>query len=375
MEIKQNVLRDGERAMFALRALYSQYGYSRFKMSKFEEYDLYAHNKNFLRGDKIITFTGSGGRLMALRPDVTLSIVKNVKGNPPSPVKVYYNENVYREARDSHELCEILQTGLECIGDIDLYQTAEVILLATRSLETIRERYILDISHMGFLSGLLDETEAPDTVRAALIRAIREKNAHEVSSLCRDAKVKENAAAHLSAAASLYGNFSEALPVLRSISPNETTDVALTELQAVYTVLSAAGYEKNIHFDFSIINDMSYYNGITMNGFIEGIPSGILSGGRYDPLLSRMGKSGGAIGFAVYLDLLERYGTCENPCDADILLLYDAETDAAALIQAVRMLAESGKTVRAEKTVPENFRYRQLLRMKDRGLEILENRA
>jgi hypothetical protein len=36
------------------------------------------------------------------------------------------------------------------------------------------------------------------------------------------------------------------------------------------------------------------------------------------------------------------------------------------------MLGDSGKTVRAQRRIPEGFRYRQLLTMKDRGLEILE---
>ncbi|MBQ4043532.1 MAG: ATP phosphoribosyltransferase regulatory subunit [Clostridia bacterium] len=372
MEISQSVLKSGERAMFALRGLYSQYGYSRFKMSKFEEYDFYAQSKNFLRSDSIITFTGSGGRLMALRPDVTLSIVKNVKGDPPQPVKVYYNENVYRASSDSHELTEILQTGLECIGDIDLYQSAEVILLAARSLAMIGENYILDLSHMGFLSALLDHANIPETVRTDLLQCIGEKNAHGITALCADAGGKEEDAARIASAAVLYGPIAETLPRLRELSVNDATEEALNELQSIYALLCAAGYGQNICLDFSIVHDMDYYNGIIMSGCIEGIPHAILAGGRYDKLLSRMGKSGGAMGFAVYLDLLERYGEAEKQRDADILLLYGDDTDPEALMQAVRMLCDSGKSVRAQKTVPEGFRYQQLLRMKDRGLEILE---
>ena len=372
MEISQSVLKPGERAMFSLRGLYSQYGYSQFKMSKFEEYDFYAQSKNFLRSDSIITFTGSGGRLMALRPDVTLSIVKNVKGNPPEPVKVYYNENVYRASSDSHELTEILQTGLECIGDIDLYQSAEVILLAARSLAMIGESYILDLSHMGFLSALLDNANIPEGTRAALLRCISEKNAHGIAQLCAEAGVHADDAARIAAAAVLYGPIADTLPRLRELSVNDATNAALDELQSIYALLCAAGYGQNIHLDFSIVHDMDYYNGIIMSGFIEGIPHAVLAGGRYDKLLAKMGKSGGAMGFAVYLDLLERYGDAAREYDADILLLYDDETDADALMRAVKMFCDSGKSVRAQKSIPEGLSYHQLLRMKDRGLEILE---
>ena len=66
-----------EKVMFGLRSLYRSYGYTQYKMSKFEEYDLYAKNKDFLISDGVITFTDTNGKLMALKPDVTLSIIKN----------------------------------------------------------------------------------------------------------------------------------------------------------------------------------------------------------------------------------------------------------------------------------------------------------
>lgn len=78
------------------------------------------------------------------------------------------------------------------------------------------------------------------------------------------------------------------------------------QLCTVLKQMQAKGAEKRLYLDFSIVNDMSYYNGIIFQGFINGISEGILSGGRYDRLLARMGKRGGAIGFAVYLNLLER---------------------------------------------------------------------
>ena len=99
-----------ERAQFALRSLYHRYGYAPYKMSHFEEYDLYVRNKDFLVSDQIITFSGAGGQLLALKPDVTLSIVKNAPQTPGVVQKVYYSENVYRDYR------EIMQTGLGVRG-------------------------------------------------------------------------------------------------------------------------------------------------------------------------------------------------------------------------------------------------------------------
>ena len=91
----------------ALGRLYNRYGYSRYKMNKFEEYDLYARNKDFLISDSVITFTDLNGKLMALKPDVTLSIVKNTR-DEPGIRKLHYNENVYRVSKGSHCYKEIM---------------------------------------------------------------------------------------------------------------------------------------------------------------------------------------------------------------------------------------------------------------------------
>ena len=58
--------------------------------------------------------------------------------------------------------------------------------------------------------------------------------------------------------------------------------------------------------DFSLVSDSNYYNGIIFKGYLEGVPDRVLSGGRYDRLMEKMGKRAKAIGFAVYLDELER---------------------------------------------------------------------
>jgi len=144
--VKETILPKEERAVLAMRALYESFGYTKYKMSKFEDYDLYRDNKRFLPKGEIITFPNRDGRLLALKPDVTLSIVKNAREG--EQIREYYNENVYRT--EDGDCREIMQVGLECIGEIDLYSTCEVLRLAKKSLEIICEDSILDISHGAF---------------------------------------------------------------------------------------------------------------------------------------------------------------------------------------------------------------------------------
>ncbi len=378
MTFSEDVLKNEEKAMMSLRALYRQYGYSQYKMSKFEEYDLYVRNKSFLASDHIITFNDMSGKLMALKPDVTLSIVKNTKDSDISLCKYFYNENVYRLSHTSHEFKERMQVGLECIGNIDMYSMSEVILLAEKSLHTISAKYSLDISHMGFLSGLLDSMGLSDEQKSAIVQCISEKNAPEISKLCTGYGLTDNACSDLMKLASLYGTFEDAVIILKEMSINEKTDEAIVELEQVYETVKNLGGGRNLRLDFSIVNDMNYYSGIIFQGFIDGIPTGILSGGRYDNLMLRFGKKAGAIGFAVYIDLLERFGEVKRAYDVDVLLLYDENTDIELLAQTVKALIDKNQSVRALKGekvhdgAPDTVKYRRLVTIKNGRLDELE---
>ena len=372
MTFSENVLKNEEKAMMNLRSLYRQYGYTQYKMSKFEEYDLYVRNKTFLKSDQIITFNDLNGRLMALKPDVTLSIVKNTKDCGDNLCKYYYNENVYRLSNTNREFKERMQAGLECLGKIDIYSMSEVILLAEKSLETIGEKYVLDISHMGFLSGFLDDLGVNEVQRPPILRGISEKNAPEIEKLCDQFKLKSEACLKLKKLTTLYGTFDEAIIVLKDVSTGSRTDEAVRELEAVCETVRSMGGGDHIYLDFSIVNDMNYYNGIIFQGFVDGVPTSILFGGRYDNLMLRFGRSSGAIGFAVYLDLLERYEEEKRPYDVDVLLLYDEKTQAKTLAKAVKALMEKNKTVRVQQKDAVGVKYRQLMTIKNGRLEEIE---
>ena len=77
MDLSPDILTWGERAVLTLRQLYEGYGYRRYRIEKFEPYDLYRENRNFLNEETAITFPDSRGRLMALKPDVTMKAVRN----------------------------------------------------------------------------------------------------------------------------------------------------------------------------------------------------------------------------------------------------------------------------------------------------------
>ncbi len=354
------ILKNEEKVLFGLRNLFGSYGYSRFKMSKFEEYELYVRNKDFLVSDSVITFTDTNGRLMALKPDVTLSIVKNTK-ETDGVQRLYYDENVYRVSDKTHAYKEILQAGLECIGDLDEYNLCEVLLLAAKSLELISDDCALNISHLGVTSALLERPELRP-IRRELMTCIGEKNSHGIASLCAKRGVDTEITQKLQLLTETYGPADEVLPKLAAAFTDETAQSALAELKTVTAFLEQVGSVR-VWVDFSLVSNMNYYNGLVFRGFVKGVPTGVLSGGQYDNLMKRMHKNARAIGFAVYLDLLERM-TEEKEYDVDVLLTYTDATPIQTVLDKAAELTEQGNRVSVQKRIPEKLTYGRLMELK-----------
>ena len=355
------ILKNEEKAVFALRALYRQYGYLPYKMSKFEPYEYYIQNKDFLVSDRIITFNDTNGKLLALKPDVTLSIIKNGEDAPGCKQKVYYNENVYRVSENTRQFKEIMQAGLECIGDIDLYDIFETVSLAAQSLALICEDFVLQISHLGILSAVLDQICPDQSFRQKVIGCMKSKNRHDLSRLCQQYSVEESQLMILIGA---YGKRSEVIRQLETLGCGQE---ALQELKDLSQLLDQLPWGDKIIFDFSAVNNMNYYNGIVFQGFLSGICESVLAGGQYDKLMQKLERRAGAVGFAVYLDLLEQMPGEDEGFDVDVLLVYDSDTDKMTVAKAVSELTKQGKTVSTQKSIPQKLRYRQLLKLNKEG--------
>lgn len=368
------ILRREEQITLYLRGLYERYGYRKYRMGRFEEYDLYLENKNFLKSPNIITFHDVDGRVRALKPDVTLSIAKNTHATSESSEKFYYLENVYRMDRPGGGYREISQLGLECIGSLGLIPLYEVMCLAQKTLSAISESHRMQLSHMGFLVSLLDGLSIAAPLRAPLLEAIRGKNKHELKARAEAAGVTPAAAALLMTAADLCGPFRPTLEKARTIAITQAMTDALDQLDSVYALLESASQASDLILDFSLVNDIDYYDGIVFQGYVEGVPRALLAGGCYGNLLKKFGRPLDAIGFAVYLDELNLLFRSQKKSDADALILYSDDADAAALIRAADVLTNAGARVRLEKSIPRDLRYTTLYRFENGSLqEVTEN--
>ena len=304
MTIHDSVLENSEKIIVALRQLYRSCGYQSYRMSKFEEYDLYAGNKDFLVSDNVITFTDTDGKLMALKPDVTLSIIKNSADEPEQTRKVYYNENVYRVSKGTGSFKEIMQSGVECFGRVEAGEVCEMLTLAARSLRMFAEDAVLAVSDLEILSQVTARLSLTGEAQSRLYQAIGEKNTGEIARLCADCDDRASAEL-LQKLLSVRASAGEAVSQLDALLTGEFAD-AWSRFRGILQAAAESEYGGMFRVDFSLIGDINYYNGVIFKGFLRDVPTEVLSGGQYDKLMRKLGRKACAIGFAVYTEMLER---------------------------------------------------------------------
>ncbi len=343
----------------SLCSLFSGYGFSEYKMSKFEEYDLYVKNKDFLISDSIITFTDTSGKLLALKPDVTLSIVKNTKIDGDVK-KVFYNESVYRASSLSFGYKEISQIGLESIGEIDNFNVAESLTLAVESLKLTAQNFVLDVTPIGLISAYIEKLNLDVLSKTSIYKCINEKNAHELKAILASANVSGEAEERLASLVEVYGDIDSSIAKLNDIFSGTEFIGIVKEFEDILSILPI-DVKEHINVDCASIESVKYYNSITFKGYINGIPKEVLSGGRYDGLLKRMGKNFKAIGFAIYLDDLGRLFAVKKDYDVDVVIKYGESSIKSEVLKKVKELYKAGKTVTAVKNIPSKLTYKEII--------------
>ncbi len=366
MNKKNEVLLRDEDYVLGLRRLFESYGYKKFKMRKFEKYDLYLENKSFLRNGNIITVTDPKGRLLALKPDITLSIVKNVRA-VSLPQKLYYNETVYIADINDGDIKECTQVGLEYIGELDIRALAEILLLASKSLSRVGEDYRIAVSHMSFVSDILSDSGLGETECNSIIKLISEKNIHGIKTLCGSYGLDSSVTDILCALTSVCGRLRDEINKAEQFVCGPSSKAGFDELVALSHIIDEFGLTDKFILDFSLMNDMNYYNGLVFQGFINGVPKNVLSGGRYDNLVRRFGVETSAAGFAVFTDVLDNFKYRTEEYDYDVFLLYPEECTAGEVLKAEREIVENGSRCIAYSFEPDGLKYKKKAVMSSDG--------
>ena len=330
-----------------IRKMYDSYGYKKISLPSFEEYDLYNENKDFI-DRKVLTVMSPNGKLLALRPDITLSVAKKVsKDQSLKYSKIYYQENTYNLTKYvGYEEDE--QLGIELIGKESTFLDFEIINLAVKSLDIINKKSMIVLSHAGFISSVFENFDLEYEIKEQILDCINRKNSHDIQKILkRNEHISENVKKLIYKIPELSGNLENIEKELLKYEINVNTKKILSELKQLNSLLMKFYKKSNIIFDFSVVKNLNYYNGIILQGYIEGFPNVILTGGRYDKLFEKFGVDTGAVGFAILTDGLKGYYKDTDKKDFEVLIAYD-DSDFEKLVEIVNDFQKKGLRVRTE---------------------------
>ena len=330
-----------------IRKMYDSYGYKKISLPSFEEYDLYNENKDFIDRN-VLTVMSPNGKLLALRPDITLSVAKKVsKDQSLKYSKIYYQENTYNLTKYvGYEEDE--QLGIELIGKESTFLDFEIINLAVKSLDIINKKSMIVLSHAGFISSVFENFDLEYEIKEEILDCINRKNSHDIQKILKSNEhISENVKKLIYKIPELSGNLENIEKELLKYEINGNTKKILSELKQLNSLLMKFYKKSKIVFDFSVVKNLNYYNGIILQGYIEDFPNVILTGGRYDKLFEKFGVDTGAVGFAILTDGLKGYYKDTDKKDFEVLIAYD-NSDFEKLVEIVNDFQKKGLRVRTE---------------------------
>ena len=330
-----------------IRKMYDSYGYKKISLPSFEEYDLYNENKDFIDRN-VLTVMSPNGKLLALRPDITLSVAKKVsKDQSLKYSKIYYQENTYNLTKYvGYEEDE--QLGIELIGKESTFLDFEIINLAVKSLDIINKKSMIILSHAGFISSIFENFDLEYEIKEQILDCINRKNSHDIQKILKSNEhISENVKKLIYKIPELSGNLENIEKELLKYEINVNTKKILSELKQLNSLLMKFYKKSKIIFDFSVVKNLNYYNGIILQGYIEDFPNVILTGGRYDKLFEKFGVDTGAVGFAILTDGLKGYYKDTDKKDFEVLIAYD-NSDFEKLVEIVNDFQKKGLRVRTE---------------------------
>ncbi len=242
------------------------------------------------------------GEIVVLRPDITPQIGRMVAtrlSDHRYPLRLCYSGRVVRyEEKGSGKEREVFQLGCELLGLSSTEGDSEIIALALKSLNRLGLKEItLNLGHTGILDAVLcDAGEIRDELLGALVKKDQEwiKRIVEPSGIPTD--VKEV----LFSLSDYYGD----ADILRKAARNERFKPCIEEIVSVISVLNEYNIECDISVDLVEVKGFEYYTGVTFEVISSVAPTSLVTGGRYDGLISRYGRSVPAAGFAIDAEAL-----------------------------------------------------------------------
>ena len=283
-----------------MKSVLKSYGYRDIQTPTFEFFDIFNQDKGSLPSNQMYKFFDREGNTLVLRPDITPSIARAVSKyfhEENFSMRFSYTGNIFiNNSSLQGRMKESTQMGAELIGDQSIDADAEMIALAVRLLLAAGlTEFQIDVGHVGFFKGLIEECGMNEETEQTLRELIENKNYFGVEAMT------DNPA--LIRLPKLFGS-QEILKEAKRLTSNMKALSAITRLERLYEILGIYGLQKYVTFDLGMLTQYDYYTGVIFRGYTYGTGDAVVKGGRYDTLLQKFGKDAASVGLAVVVDEL-----------------------------------------------------------------------
>lgn len=347
-----------------IHKIFRSHGYSELVTPSIEFYDVFNHNSRYFPQERLFKLTDCKGRLLVLRPDNTIPIARIVATrlkDAELPMRLYYNQCVFNMAQSlKGKSAQTVQTGIELIGSSSKMADLEVISTAIEVLSSCsKTNFSLEIGDIRLFNELVNKLDVDDSRKETIREYIETKNYPALNDYL-DSIGKNDITHALKKLPRLFGG-EEVFEKASRLFSDEKIDAVLEGLKQLYKQISCIIGSGNLTVDLGMVNRTDYYTGVIIKGYLEGYGEEVLSGGRYDKLISDFGYDVPATGFAVNVDAVSKVELKHSPVtepSSDVVVFAEKDYEMKALNKA-QDLRNSGKTVEISlfDTIEETKKY------------------
>lgn len=349
-----------------LRNLYISNGYLEVLSPTLEFYDVFQGDNISIDQEKMYKLFDNAGRILVLRPDMTMPIARITATKLKDslyPLRICYSGNIFRMNESwNGKISEMTQSGIEIIGSESLKADAEVIITAIQALLAIGVRkFELEIGQAEFFKGIIEDIDMDYDEMERLRGFVENKNFGALRDFIEEKETilgTRNVEA-LKKLPELFGGI-EILAKARTLTESKRALIAIDTIEKIYERIESVGLGSHISIDLGMVQHIDYYTGITFRGYSSEVGTTIISGGRYDNLISKFGVSMPAVGFAINVDnilsVLEKQGNRNEKGTKKFIidyknLLIGSACKFAAQIRSKGFIAELSLFYEEEKTL------------------------
>lgn len=343
----------------SLEETFESFGYDEVITPTVEYYKTFSINDECMDEEKIYKFFESSGRILALRPDMTLPIARVVSTKMKeveTPIRLRYTSNIFRVNRKfGGKKNEYTDLGIELIGVPELDGDIEALTIALEGFKKLNiSNFKLEIGNIKFFNEIFDKCKIKEDEKEKLAELIEEKSLIELEKFLNSLEIEENKKNFLKRLPWLFGDEDV---LNNNIEFKDDKDVmsAIVYLKKINNILKELGYEDNITFDLGMVPGVNYYTGIIFKGYIEGARAPVLSGGRYDNLIKSFGRDLPAVGFSIDADLILENINFNNEEKIKEYIIYYGKNKLVQAIKESRTLRDKGIRVKLLASDGENL--------------------